>query len=938
LLTCFELSGALEQDSNSTNNKFFEVISNSDFLKSFDIIKKDHKDFTDPSILTLRCSAVKKFLPYDGFYPCQRTTAIAQEFQSSYGKDISSVILSGSLSVDVKYGVQSILQPLFAPGVLFNSIKAGVACDFPIIYPEDEPGYGRFCMPATGTATSISSSFSTEVLLPSNGGLGLSHMITGSRYSLESYRWDTIFSKRVPFEALVNPETHLARRELKVLEPHPFSFPATGPSATWGGKGEPFFIKMVNNFLAEIPEFFLEDQNFSTLSSLESSNPEFGNAVSGSFYTMRVKMFRTMDKPNHYLNTTVDYTGKHKNVPTREFKVFPPQDMWPSTGARETFTMYSRTSAFGPPCHGHGGPVRTVTSGGVGGGLYKIEGVEYLFPSIGSQDGYNFPYTPPYYHGEGWCDIIFEATETKKYTLDEIMSECVRYPYYSRFWWPGENDAYRDLMNVASIKSQYGYSGSYEDYDSGPWVRLFGETPSVGTVAYVNPRTPKWLDTGSYNTQSRRLPHPVFAGVQHPSRVNYEAMQLKSSLNIFGKGIQKQRNLDSDLSDRPIEVFDAATNNARARWVIQTKFETPMLNFNKYTTMTKGNAAPNDFTVTKPQFASESVPRGMWHQYGELPASNQGVYMQVDDIPRDWVLGALRVPPSREKKFHKSLADLVGFNKEPKKLGRVADGKKIFEAVVAVPFIEENNTRKFFTIPRADIDNTISALKREVEPGVFVAGGPPNVGNTIIDLVKKMKRYVFPPFMDFVKYNSIQPFAMYIFEFTHTLSKQDLADIWQNVSPDIARTYEHAEASISHELLAHELLGGGAVVKNGKLDDNAKGNEIPSNIRWMIFKVKKRAKTKYQDKVVAKSGALHKPALLASEQSQEIKDKESRGIDTEITYNWPYDFFSLVELVKIDAEITFSDIENDDKGNKSIKTKKAKSKEFSKNISKARGK
>jgi hypothetical protein len=100
------LSGALEQDSNSTNNKFFEVISNSDFLKSFDIIKKDHKDFTDPSILTLRCSAVKKFLPYDGFYPCQRTTAIAQEFQSSYGKDISSVILSGSLSVDVKYGVQ----------------------------------------------------------------------------------------------------------------------------------------------------------------------------------------------------------------------------------------------------------------------------------------------------------------------------------------------------------------------------------------------------------------------------------------------------------------------------------------------------------------------------------------------------------------------------------------------------------------------------------------------------------------------------------------------------------------------------------------------------------------------------------------------------------------------------------------------------------------
>ena len=57
-----------------------------------------------------------------------------------------------------------------------------------------------------------------------------------------------------------------------------------------------------------------------------------------------------------------------------------------------------------------------------------------------------------------------------------------------------------------------------------------------------------------------------------------------------------------------------------------------------------------------------------------------------------------------------------------------------------------------------------------------------------------------------------------------------------------------------------------------------------------------------------------------------------------ITYNWPYDFFSLVELVKLDAEVTFSDIENDDKGNKTIKSIKGKPKNISEGTEEARGK
>ena len=233
---------------------------------------------------------------------------------------------------------------------------------------------------------------------------------------------------------------------------------------------------------------------------------------------------------------------------------------------------------------------------------------------------------------------------------------------------------------------------------------------------------------------------------------------------------------------------------------------------------------------------------------------------------------------------------------------------------MAVPFIEKNGTRQFFSIPREDIDSCIAATKRETSPGIFVAGGPPKAGDSVYQMVKNMQKYVFPPSMDFVKYSEIDPFAMYIFEFKHNLSKQDLADIWQNLPPEIGTKMEEAEASISHELLAHELLGGGAVVKNGTLDDNAEGNGIPSNIQWMIFKAKKRAKTNYFDKVVAKKGTTEDTS------SQQLENASGQtGDDLGITYNWPYDFFSLVELVKLDAEVTFANIENDDKGQKSIK-------------------
>ena len=179
--------------------------------------------------------------------------------------------------------------------------------------------------------------------------------------------------------------------------------------------------------------------------------------------------------------------------------------------------------------------------------------------------------------------------------------------------------------------------------------------------------------------------------------------------------------------------------------------------------------------------------------------------------------------------------------------------------------------------------------------------------------------------MDFLRNQDIDPFAMYIFEFTHTLSKQDLADIWQGLLPDIGRNHETAEATISHELLAHELLGSGAkLIRNEtvgagfRLDTNARESFIEPDIQWMVFKVKKRAASNYFEKIFERN-----ESNLGDKTKLDELSATSTGANLGVQYNWPYDFFSLVELVKIDAGIVFSDVETDDNGEERTKPKVA---------------
>ena len=740
-----EVTGGISGSNLSNQEDFYDTYSTADFFKNFAKIRKDHKGFVDPSLISLTCRVVKKFVPYNSFYPQQRTVDLASQYWNSFSAYVSASNYS-SIFGDKEYGKQNFMVPMFAPGVLFNSIKAGVACDYPL---SSETG-------------------STEDLV-----LRISDTID----SKKEYCVIGEYDKRVPFEALINPQNYLAGYKIINQEPHPSGSDNNG-AAIWNGGGNNLYNIMASNFCAEVADFFMANGQFTFLESKKQGDANFGSMVSGNIYTMRVKMFRSTTGPNPSIVNTAVITD-----PTADYTYIPPQDIPSGTlfisgdPRRETMTMYSRPSAFGPP---------------VGG--YKIlPGFSIPNFSGSSVYGYNLPHTPPYYNGEAWAHISYTATKTGKHTLDEIL-------------------------RGAEIK--------YYRVDPQSWLSTFDSVPLNGPTACTSSAD---LSTSNYHLQ----------------KINTNAMQIDASLNL--------------LSSRTTGFSRNETNSPNdSTWVIQTKFETPILNFKNVTVNTGSQQA--------------QTPRGMWHQYGEQPTGDEGIYMMVEDIPRGWHAGAEQIDLTTVRNNYKSLADVVGFDKTPVRLGNPKDRKQISEAIVAIPFTEVDNEKKFF----------------ELDPSILK--GPQFSTSTIADMISKMNKFILPPQFDFNKDSTITPFAMYIFEFSHTLDEQDLTDIWQGVSPKIATEHEEATVSISHPILAKELLG------TGVKDDNRKfGAILPDKIKWMVFKVKKRAKREYYSKIIG---------------SEHLKTKGSTK--SYVTPNWPYDYFSLVELAKMEGEIKFSKI--DEKG------------------------
>ena len=121
----------------SSQSTFYKDYSNSDFMNNFLNIKED--SLLNATEIRLVCSAAIRFHPYKGFYPAQRTVDLVSQFSKSYGsgffatssedgvKSMSKVNVPTPDTILDSYGgmMRPLTQTLFAPGILYNSIKSG---------------------------------------------------------------------------------------------------------------------------------------------------------------------------------------------------------------------------------------------------------------------------------------------------------------------------------------------------------------------------------------------------------------------------------------------------------------------------------------------------------------------------------------------------------------------------------------------------------------------------------------------------------------------------------------------------------------------------------------------------------------------------------------------------------------------------------------------
>lgn len=784
----------------SSEADFYKIYSTSDLFENLGDKLKELKDDAEPSAVKLKFKAIKKFVPYDGFYPAERTIDIATQFSKSHGRFIKSFGTdTGSLESNTTSSA-NLIRPLwsamFAPGILYNTIKSGIAVDYPVY---------------TG---------SKEIVQVLNQNLGDGYTPTGGTTTTGYYllgtgsRGTNGFDYRIPFEALASPSKYLKNIYVSDMEPHPSC--SYNLTASWDGEGDDLYTLMANNFLAETVNFYLERGEMASLVSQPQAS--FKKFKPGETYGMRVRLRRSMNSPRQFLTfdsntsafTDSVYPSPQDNVlqclgigdgPLLSFKQTQP--------LQENFTMYSRPSAFGPPM-----AARRLVDTSSGGGGAALD--EFAAAKPDSLFGYDWAFTPPYYYGEAWADVIFTATSSK-HTLDDIFanSTVVNWRIDSASFWP------------------------------------------TGTV---------------YN----QTPYGEYA--------NNFAMQITSSVNILGKAAV--RTVEYDASGNPLTIKDDKLANDQV-WVIQPKFETPTLNFND-----TGPRALLEADITIPTNGSESVPRGMWHQFGTIPDSpNKGIFLEVSDINDRWLKNRASADTQTSSSYNggkvKSLIDVVGFQKQSTRIGKIASSKTIYEAVVAIPFVERSGQRRFFKLNKELVAN---AAKVVASPNYKFSDKDVIPGQSMVDLVARMNKYVIPPKFDFVNNpDAVDPISMYVFEFSHTFTQNDLVYMWQNLAPDIGVIPEFSESEITHELAGNEILS--YISSTGKKN---------SDLKWLVFKVKQRAETNYYDKLLAEN-------LKTDPRFKNVSNKVGkRENDRQIpfySYNWPYDFFTMIEYGKMDFEV-----------------------------------
>ena len=1041
------LTGAIYHSSSGETQigtQFFKTYSTSDFMKYFNIVQdslKSSVDSVEPYRLTLKCQAVIKFLPYRGFYPVERAMQIGELFSRCYMPgpytaenydyslhDDNSVVKKqeSALATKVRANLQQSIKPFMAPGILFNSIKAGVAVDYPI-FPTDFSSI-QVKMDARSDFITSYKNITTTALRGITGITGsiLNASKTGSTIGTP---FDTSPPRltaangtellRIDFDDLLEPG-NIFGQEIHDNEPHPSASLFYGNKNTERILDRPFlfgklnqlrtktrlgidrftmnqekfvsqmqpYSKAMKNFAAESVKFFLEDETLTTIESAKvyphlkntetykmrvylrnkdlvmyDRHSAFGPPVDEGREIVYGKTTRsTTNNPVAYANGELRFAEDYPLPSGSTAATLPGFYLNNTTDSYTVYVKYCQTAVYDPADDDKQGGVdgewwyeyatgSTLTLY-VDVGNPRLSatalcrrtrdainrGKNHLGPMVGAQITYVSASNP-----QGIQTLVPYTTHYRTLKIDqETAGFAGNNAVFDAFSSAGGGNPTQAFFNNFVTETELKLRGGA---DASTTTEIAVGNTSAMTSHGFMPYVPPFLDRGaepyvelsyvaskdgnhtleeifdglSYKYVNFHSPHVSFLDSTKNPNYRY-SMSLSASLNLA----IKTRYFDPLEAGQQNPGQDSRTTHDK--WSIQTRWETPVLNF---------KAAPVDAlrldtgvveTITGPSpwksrhwgtYYTKSalvgdIPyltasRGMWHQFGQIPENQEGYVLSVENAP------------DMNKKHQ--LAHLVGFVPSPapgafrkKKIGSLAKSKEISEAVVAIPYYSDDGcSMNYFTISNQMYLRAWDKLRSlETDP----APAQTKLEN-VVHQFHMMQKYIFPPRFDFLTYDSeIRP-LMYVFEFQAKLNQDDLRNIWQNVSPESLSSGAHARTS-GFELNKHlqmkedvQYVSHFLDPENAPFDSQLRENFLNEKVKWLVFKVKLKSEKSYEEvrknslPGVAEEGLdISATNVVDYRKSRPAWMPAQRAIP-EFSYNWPYDYFSLVELIKLDAKVDF---------------------------------
>lgn len=1041
----------------SFDNQFekTDLMRNFSFMLDEQVSGFSENENTIPERISFDASVIKKLLPYNGFYPVTRTMQIGNAFVDAISGSIEG-LMSSYPEGQVNQGengpayIQTVLEPFMAPGILYNSIKSGVAVDYP--YYTKKPKYFIPNDFVSGNNDNTNGLNVSSLMTTYHGGL---YMMGASRCYPSILT--SLPDRRLPFEALYSAEKIKSIFRPDEGNPTPLhlvsdfidldranaSGPGNPPEPIYSTDGEisvgnpiitlskldknfqdfkrSAYFSMINNYLSETMQFFLETQDNNSKLPIAVSGlvPNDTSFSKDTVFTMQASLRQARDQvtsegprkagignPEGALGRTSAGSGLYiRNSTMRGYIYGPPIEVirWNTStefNIEWNNKRFDFKDAYVDSTFEHTDGVRQYS--------------DYLAANL--QDPAYHAFTPPYFYGKSSVVYRFKPEETIILTTEEVVQRITR-------------------PDIGEDKKTF----FLDEY----------ETPISGTNS---------INDFILDDESLTLGVPVTGSVSVGSTAK---MKINSTVPTSGKMLVVE-----------------ADNIKDSLWAVSPEWVCPVLDFSgSHSAYRKKVAIPNpqdnynlifgdEISTLENTFHSVNTGRGMWGGYGTDPYDSQlvqqaaiasqgsdnaidkGIYFSIEpftsiqDTADEQLQESTFVSNQDNTKFssllevqensNEDLLNILNFEKKEYEVGKFAQEKQISEALLIIPYVEKQihikkDTTQQFSFAFGQIFDKNSIYQtREIIPGkhflpinekvfenilslyildkdildspqtshLYGTKGDPfsknlqdqsgndsflsmarkeaistDIGQMIdhISVHSENNGYLIPPEFDFVHNKDIAPFQMMIIPFHDSLNKQDLIDIYQgimpqnsknitkdmnsftvnpNFQPKFSNLYVNdfpevlSEAGITNFLSPGLFLddifdnlttgfqsedGSSGVSgipvltrENSSIDPSLRpyktAKEFYRNLRFMVFKVKQRAKKDYQNYKLQQihsavqskiDQGIGSPALDLKINLDEERKKVLYKTPADVYgSNWPYDHFSLIESGKIDIKIT----------------------------------